>query len=318
MIDGKKKLGKEICYIILTYNNPSNAIETLNGILSQSIINEIDIFIIDNSSTHKNRILLENYAGQHNVNYIYRTINDGYAGGNNYAWKLFRDKYKFLYFVNDDIVFRSDKLTAVINKIFETNPNIGLIGPEVFIDNEHTIKKNNRQRFFFDKSIYGHKFIKYKYYSEVDSVIGCFMALRTSVNGINELFDESFFMYSEEFDLCLRIWKNGYRVAKITDKNYSIYHKGGNTPKFENGGYWKEYLGNRNAVLCLKNLRFIEKIKMVIFLIFSGTKKMISKRDRRYKKSAFDGYIHGAFILLTCKEFSYIRSDAERSVKKYA
>ena len=48
---------------------------------------------------------------------------------------------------------------------------------------------------------------------DVDFVSGCFALVRSDVFEKLGLFDESFFLYYEDAELCLRAWRSGYRVV---------------------------------------------------------------------------------------------------------
>lgn len=49
--------------------------------------------------------------------------------------------------------------------------------------------------------------------AEVDSLVGAFMLIRTQALEQTGLFDESFFMYGEDLDLCFRIRERGWKVV---------------------------------------------------------------------------------------------------------
>jgi N-acetylglucosaminyl-diphospho-decaprenol L-rhamnosyltransferase len=62
--------------------------------------------------------------------------------------------------------------------------------------------------------------------STVDCVMGSFMLVRrTAIEG-NDLFDEKFFMYGEETDLCMRWRRNGLRVVHLPDVTIKHLHGG--------------------------------------------------------------------------------------------
>ena len=52
---------------------------------------------------------------------------------------------------------------------------------------------------------------------EVDWVIGAAMMLRREAVDAIDAFDDGFFMYYEDLDLCYRLWKNGWKVCYNPD-----------------------------------------------------------------------------------------------------
>lgn len=307
---------KDVCYIILTYNNYKEAEVTIKSVYEQSNKDLYDIIVVDNKSDHENKTKLEQLLSRLSIKYIYRDVNDGYAGGNNFAWKKYRNQYKYLFFINDDVLLKSKSLTSIMYKIMENHPELGILGPEVFWGENHKIKKNTRQKLFFDKGIFNHRFRTFGTYQEIDSLIGCFLAVRTSMKEIDDLFNESLFMYSEEFDLCVRVWAANYRVGKIIDDQYSIYHMGGQSPTSE-VVFWKEYLCERNDVIVSQNFSGLDRIKFFVFINLSFIKKILSRRSFEYKKAVINGYINGHKFLKYKRGDEQIRKDAIKSLKIY-
>src|SRR3990172_8359713 len=50
---------------------------------------------------------------------------------------------------------------------------------------------------------------------EVDSVVGAFMLMRKSVLEKVGYFDEDYFLYGEDIDLCFRVKKEGFKVMYV-------------------------------------------------------------------------------------------------------
>jgi GT2 family glycosyltransferase len=82
----------------------------------------------------------------------------------------------------------------------------------------------------------------------VDFVTGCCMMISTDLFRRLQGFDESYFMYSEDVDLCLRAKQLGAEVLVV---NRTIMHQIGSGEK---GSYSDLYLyeGTRNRLLCLR------------------------------------------------------------------
>lgn len=67
-------------------------------------------------------------------------------------------------------------------------------------------------------------------------------------------FDERFFMYHEDVDLCWRLWILGHRV--VTAPQAVVYHHFGASTKSSRGMQWRELIGERNNIRSLiKNYR---------------------------------------------------------------
>ena len=75
-------------------------------------------------------------------------------------------------------------------------------------------------------------------------------------------FDEKFFMYHEDVDLCWRLWLLGFRV--ITAPSAVVYHHFGGATKESKGMRWRELLGERNNMRSLlKNYELPNAIRAI-------------------------------------------------------
>ncbi|WP_027727322.1 glycosyltransferase family 2 protein [Treponema sp. C6A8] len=302
---------KSICYLVLAFNNYDDTVETINSIKKQRNYNaDIDILVVDNNSIPKFAKPLCKFCEKNCIQYIYRNINDGYAGGNNFGWNLIKDKYKYIFVVNNDIIINNVDLSIKLVSILENDNKIGIAGPVVYYGNNERLTDKGIRRIFFNY-FYEIKLIKTQDYEECDSVIGCFLALNPK-NISSPLFDDSFFMYGEELNLGLRTWKEGYKVIHLTDDEYSIYHKGGCNP-FGNGSIWKFYLSIRNSILCSRQLN--KNRGIYIFLIFVSVLRTYFKFNylRNQRRAALKGFISG--IKLLNKDKNSISFDAQEALQ---
>lgn len=313
----KEKCTMTICYLVLVHNNIDDTLETLDGIRKQRYA-FIDIMIVDNKSDIVNADLLREYAKLHHLTYIYRNINDGYAGGNNYGWNLLKDKYDYVFVVNNDIVFNDREITSKIMHIFEEDQNIAIIGPTILYDDNKKIDVTKLHKLFFYKLYTNHLYNKSENFTERPAVIGCFLAIRVKAIKASELFDNSFFMYGEELDLCLRVWNSGWKVVHMDDEISTIYHKGGASPFNERRTpCWKFYLCMRNSVLCARNFTAWYAFLFII-LHFAAIFRIVlfSKYERRCRFSSLKGFFRGLYFIIFNKSSSIILADARRVLKK--
>lgn len=79
-------------------------------------------------------------------------------------------------------------------------------------------------------------------------------------------FDEKFFMYHEDVDLCWRMWLLGHRV--LTAPKAVAYHHFGGVTRSSRGMRWRELLGERNNIRCLlKNYELHNAVSAIARLI---------------------------------------------------
>ena len=137
--------------------------------------------------------------------------NYGFAKGNNigvrYAMKAMNPGYVLL--LNNDTVVERDFLSELV-KVGESNSKIGAIGPNI--------------RLYSDKQraqIKGYE--KFDSVSEVNTLSGACLLIKTEILKKVGLLDETYFIYGEDRDFCERIRECGY--VNVYVPKVKVYHK---------------------------------------------------------------------------------------------
>ena len=238
-----------------------------------SIDKQIEIIIIDNSNNIKfKKNIEEKYK---NVRCILSTENIGMGAGNNAGIKNSNKDYAFI--LNPDIILEKNAINEILNasKIIDT---FGVIAPlsDNFLYPNYKIDKNQK----FDPI---NPF-------KVKSVDGYAMLLNLKklkqINNFN-FFDENFFLYLENDDLCKRIRVKNEEIYIVPKSKIS--HLGGEAVdlKFEyeielsRNWHWmwskfyfnKKHYGYLNAIMKIFNNLISAKIKFFYYFITFNTKK---------------------------------------------
>lgn len=224
---------------IVLYKNSENELRLLlNTLINSNLIKYI--YLIDNSPTN----YLEKLCTKSQIVYIFNNSNIGFGAGHNIAFKKSIDENtKYHLVLNPDILFESEILDKLMKKL-DIDNDIGLIMPNIKYPDGQTqylcklmatpIDLIGRRFIPFKKWIerrnnkYELRFTGYTETMQVPSLSGCFMLLRIEV--LKEIggFDESFFMYCEDLDLCRRI---GQVSKTIFYPDVSVIHN------YEKGSY---------------------------------------------------------------------------------
>ena len=219
------------CSIVI-YHNPVDEIK--NAIRSfLSAANNALLYLVDNSGDDSLRFLFESYSPQ--VKYVYNGRNLGYGAAHNIAINKILDTSKFHLVLNPDVAFDSSVLTR-LEKFMETHSDIGLVMPKVLYptgEMQHLCKMlpspahlflrrfiPNSLKHFFKKTLdrYELKNRDYNAIMETPNLSGCFMFIRTDVFNKVGMFDERYFLYLEDTDLCRRIneWYRTLYYPKVS------------------------------------------------------------------------------------------------------
>jgi glycosyltransferase, family 2 len=225
---------------IVTYNTEQ---EELNRILNcfKKIKLKFKLWISDNSEKDILRNFIENFSDDR-IKYIFNNSNKGFGAGHNIVLQKLieeNEKSEFHLMINADVFFKENTIEKII-AYMRKNSDIGQIGPRIYESNGE-INRSCRllptplnlifRRFFPVKSIvekmdysYEMKWYDYKSTIEVPILSGCFIFIRTDILKDIGVFDERYFMYMEDYDLCRRIGKK-YKVVFYPKVN--IVHEHG-------------------------------------------------------------------------------------------
>ncbi len=139
--------------------------------------------------------------------------------------------------------------------------------------------------------------------TEVDAICGAFMFMKKEVLDEVGHFDEDYFMYGEDIDLCFRIKKAGYKIfyfPKVT----TIHLKGESTSKTK-FSYVSNFYGamsifvNKNLNTSSRILSFMLKIGIFLRSLVSYTKRSL--------KIIYPAIIDAALLFLSFLLSVYIR-----------
>ena len=293
--------------IILNYNGTEDTLECVQSIHNSNSKN-YKIIIIDNNSKQEEFEKLEKGISKfsNNTILIRSDLNKGFAGGNNLA--IPKVDTEFVCFLNNDTVVEESWLDSIEER-FENDKTISIIQPKI----KSFYKKN-----FFDYAGGAGGFIDLlgipfsrgrvgfvveedcgQYDNEIDIFwsSGCCFFIRTADLKLQSGFDEDFFLYFEEVDLCYRIKNLGKRI--IFYPKSTIYHKGSQSTVRENLN--RVYFNHRNSLITLiKNMKFAELILTLplrfILDIATATFYLLNKNVKSFF-SVFKAYLDVIFNL---------------------
>lgn len=212
--------------IIINYKTKELTANCLNSLFILPDSQGKEIILIDNASNDGSIEYLEKEFGN-KVKLIKNEINLGFAGANNQGAAIAAGKY--LIFLNSDTIVKED-IFQNIDKLFSLDEKIGIISPRLMMENNEPQPTSfgrfptlwrliTREGLRKPKIKPGTKNI------EVDWVSGCCLAIRQSIFKQLDGWDEQFFLYYEDVDLCKRVKKAGYKV--VVNLESQITHLGG-------------------------------------------------------------------------------------------
>lgn len=219
-------LMKKISLSVVTYNNGLLISKCIQSLLAYA--NNADIVVVDNTSQDNTIDILHPYSKNKRIDLIQNEVNLGFGGGHNVAIRKVDSDYHVL--CNPDIVINKQTIPLLANYM-EQHPDIGILCPKLTNADGSLQPNNHRHPTILDLALrrLAPAWLKarlqqrmdaylmldagYEAVCDVPFVSGAFMFCRTDVLKQVGGFDERYFLYFEDADLCRKIQAAGYRTV---------------------------------------------------------------------------------------------------------
>jgi len=182
---------KNITFVIVSFKS-GHIIEQC----IKSINSNIKIIVVENSDNIHIKNYLENRFS--NVEVIIAKENLGYGKGNNLGISKVNTQYVFI--LNPDAILAENCLAELYKAHSILKDDFSILAPNY----------SNNYGFFSDQNNHLKKEIM-----EVDYVKGFAILINLKNVTFDKIFDENFFLFLEEIDLCKRIKNNGGKIFVI-------------------------------------------------------------------------------------------------------
>jgi GT2 family glycosyltransferase len=226
-----------ISIIIVSWNVRALLEKCLASLERYTNREECQVIVVDNASTDESVAMVQEKFPW--VEVIVNTENAGFARANNQA--LVRVTGEYVLLLNPDTEISSDTIEKCV-QFMQTHPDAGAVGCKLLnADGSHqpsvrrfptvlamlfVLLKINK--IWPNNSVvqsYLARDFDYSRTQSVGQIMGAFMFLPKKLIDQIGLFDERFFIWFEEVDLCRRIWQSGRKVYYTPDT--TIIHHGG-------------------------------------------------------------------------------------------
>jgi GT2 family glycosyltransferase len=215
-----------VSVVILNYGTAQLAVRCTRALLNQTIADRIEVLLVDNHSCDDSiGVLRVRFGHELKVRIIEVPRNLGYGGGNNYAIRHARGE--FLFIINPDNELQADGLERLVAAM-RADETIGILAPRLVYDDGSLRDSHRRFPTMFDVLV-KRTILQYVFPRRLDHYLqrdrdptvtqdtdwvhgACFLMRRdlfTQLGG----FDERFFLFFEDTDLCRRVWQIGKRVV---------------------------------------------------------------------------------------------------------
>lgn len=221
--------------IALNLNGWQDTLECLESLFKISYPH-YKVIVVDNASEDGSVKRIKGWVKKKSIKNFLLIENDknyGFAKGNNIAIRqlLKKKQNQYILFLNNDAVVDKNFLSELI-KVAESKTKIGIVGSKIYYYPPK--KKNVIQSCGADIDFQTGKLVSYGD-SEIDKgqfnktrkvgyVYGASMLVKQEIFDKVGLFDEKFFAFEEDADLCFRAKQAGY--STFYSPKSIIWHKG--------------------------------------------------------------------------------------------
>lgn len=227
----------DVSIILVNYNTKELTRNCLNSLYEKTTELKFDIWVVDNASNDGSCEMIKQEFPD--VKLLENKENLGFGKANNLAIRESKAKYVFL--LNTDTVLVNNAVKVLFD-FMENNDKAGACGGNLYDANNshvHSYGFFNTPRMYLFKMLgikcllekkcrdHGHN--ENNELKKVDIIVGADLMLRKAVLDEVGLFDEKFFLYSEEKELQFRITNRGYDIFIVPSA--AIIHLEGSTTK---------------------------------------------------------------------------------------
>jgi len=253
-----------IHFIVVSHGH-DDYIFNLIGALKDTKGQDFRFYVKDNLGSND----LEKFCYANSIEYLYAGVPKGFSANNNEMIKLLVNKYvdyekDYYIFLNPDIILTDDSIAQLVAVHKENTYDLFCV--DLYNDLNYCFRDPSVRyfpklsdfftSFFFNinKSIIDRSNIKAP--TRVDWFAGSFIAIKARVFKTIKGFDEAYFMYCEDLDLCLRAHKHGFSAYYLPDIKVVHFSQHQNRSIFNKHLFWHL---KSIFILYLKNFFYLMK-----------------------------------------------------------
>ncbi|RJR30287.1 glycosyltransferase family 2 protein [Candidatus Microgenomates bacterium] len=203
-----------------------------------------EIIVVDNGSTDETQAMIKKQFPR--VKLIQNARNEGFGKANNVAARKTISEY--VLFLNPDTIVPVQTLDTLLSYL-ETHVDVGIVTCKVLLTHGKIDDASHRgfptpwralthfsglsqlfpRSMFFNGYHLGYQRMDEPH--EIDACAGAFLMMRRKVGELVGWFDEDYFWYGEDLDLCFRVKQAGFKIMYVPE--VSITHVKGAASGFK-------------------------------------------------------------------------------------
>jgi N-acetylglucosaminyl-diphospho-decaprenol L-rhamnosyltransferase len=222
-------MGARVCAVVVTYNSASVINSLLDSIAPAATNADVEVVVVDNGSTDATRQVLARRSDCR----VVASVNEGYAGGVMRGTRA-ASPFDAVLLLNPDVRLEPGAVDAMVTTLAE--PQVGIVAPMVLTVDGEVFRSLRREPTLWRALGLNRTRVpllceyvtaeeSYRRAGDADWALGAALMVSAECLRATGGLDASFFLYSEETDLCLRARDLGWRTRYEPEAR--VVHIGG-------------------------------------------------------------------------------------------
>jgi len=295
-----------IAIVIINWKQSQLTQKTLDSLLKIKTPGfKYHVFLLNSQIAKKEHLDLKNKYQKAPISFYHNNKNLGFTGANNFLLTKYKiNDYDYTLFLNNDVKVDPNFLSNLLKEA-EKNPSYGILGPKTYFYPGYEYHKDRYQKSELGRVIWsvgGHIDWKNIYGSNlgidqvdtgqfdkintnIDFISGCALLIKKELLLKLKGFDDRYYLYLEDADLCQRAKKLGYQLAYIP--NSIIWHL--NSGSSSAASNLHDYFITRNRILFARKFSTL-KIRLALL---KQSINILFKSPSKWQKIAIkDAYLN--------------------------
>lgn len=195
----------QVTAIIVNYRSAAHTLNCIQSLLEQQDVS-LEIVVVDNASGGED--VKQIRTAYPHISLIENPHNDGFAKANNLA--AVGTDSEYILIINPDIRLLNANVVAGLAAILKDNSSMGVVGPDI-IESRRDQRVLPRYSYPLQKKLKKQKWLM-DLPGQIAWILGACMLFPRKVYQQIGGFDDNFFLYGEDADICLRLRQAGYSI----------------------------------------------------------------------------------------------------------
>jgi hypothetical protein len=226
----------KVTFITVCYKTPNLIRMLLRGFEEAHLPFPHEYILVDNGCDETAEMVKTRFPW---VNVIEPGENLGFAKAHNIAFRQASGEYVML--LNPDLTIFPGQIEALLEHA-ERYQDVAIFGP--WLEHPNGVRQESCTRFptptipLYNRTVLGKlscgkktldwfhmRDVDHSVFHEAEAVYGAAMLIRRKALEQVGYFDERFFMYYEDVDLCRRIWESNWKIHFVPSSKFIHYHQ---------------------------------------------------------------------------------------------